>query len=38
MSGVGYYDAIAQVVAQKETKHIHRNVKCAHLVPEPDSR
>ena len=25
-------------MAQKETKHIHRKVKCAHLVPEPDSR
>jgi len=23
---------------KKETKHIHRKVKCAHLVPEPDSR
>jgi hypothetical protein len=23
---------------QKKGKHIHRKVKCAHLVPEPDSR
>ena len=25
-------------VASKLEKHIHRKVKCAHLVPEPDSR
>ena len=22
----------------QKNKHIHRKVKCAHLVPEPDSR
>jgi hypothetical protein len=27
-----------QIMFATKVKHIHRKVKCAHLVPEPDSR
>ena len=34
----GVVMANSQSVGVKKNKHIHRKVKCAHLVPEPGSR